>query len=587
MRFTRTLSFSISLLLIVMVVGLLAILFYNNLYAMNVVRNGVVQSYRDLLPRYVEKQDDNLSDIQDHLIRSINHSTDNPDLRAFQTATPGTDAYHLAANSLFMRLSRDYISFDFADVLFAYTADSKSLVSFASVDAREIPSLEPDLMDVVRAASTVFQSSRWQLAGIGGVPGLMCMSTDEEGNFMGAWVALKKLLNEETTLQANSGRGMLLISADGGIFLATDNLTNPRRMVDIAQQSFQGSPSAPIIAEPVMGYLLIAQKSSRSDLYFVEAIQEGSLLSELRFFQVMIYLLPIAMLIAFFVYFAYLQRIIVTPLQRLTRGMSALGRGNMRVTLPESGADEIQYLIRSFNDMTTQLETLRIENYETQLQAQQAELDTKKAELRSMQLQINPHFFANSLNIIYSLSAIRDYQTIQKMALLLSRYFRYIMRSDEGMMDISREMGFVRDYLDIQKLRFTKRLHFEIHDDPRFDTCAIPPLTLQPFVENAIVHGFTDPAKPLEIRVSVGPDDQGSVSRCRIRIEDNGNGFSPSLLQSLSNPEFLQTGETRHIGIWNVVSRLEMTFGNSATLHFSNRPTGGACIELQLPCGRP
>ena len=58
-----------SLLLIVMVVGLLAILFYNNLYAMNVVRNGVVQSYRDLLPRYVDKQDDNLSDIQDHLIR--------------------------------------------------------------------------------------------------------------------------------------------------------------------------------------------------------------------------------------------------------------------------------------------------------------------------------------------------------------------------------------------------------------------------------------------------------------------------------------------------------------------------------------
>ena len=135
--------------------------------------------------------------------------------------------------------------------------------------------------------------------------------------------------------------------------------------------------------------------------------------------------------------------------------------------------------------------------------------------------------------------------------------------------------------------RSTKRLQFEIHADPRFDTCAIPPLTLQPFVENAIVHGFTDPAKPLEIRVSVGPDDQGDASRCRIRIEDNGRGFSPALLQALSNPEFLQTGETRHIGIWNVVSRLEMTFGNSATLHFSNRPTGGACIELHLPCGRP
>jgi two-component system sensor histidine kinase YesM len=138
------------------------------------------------------------------------------------------------------------------------------------------------------------------------------------------------------------------------------------------------------------------------------------------------------MILAFLLYLAYIQRIIITPMHRLTRGMGALGKGNMRVTLPESGADEMRYLIRSFNDMTTQLETLRIENYEKRLQAQHAELETKKAELRSMQLQINPHFFANSLNIIYSLSAIRDYQTIQQMALLLSRYFRYIMRSDEA-----------------------------------------------------------------------------------------------------------------------------------------------------------
>jgi two-component system sensor histidine kinase YesM len=96
MRFTKTISFSISLLLIIIVVGLLAMLFYNNLYAMNVVRNQVVQSYRDLLPRYVEKQDDNLSDVQDHLIRSLNHNTEIPELKALGAAAPQSDAYHFA-----------------------------------------------------------------------------------------------------------------------------------------------------------------------------------------------------------------------------------------------------------------------------------------------------------------------------------------------------------------------------------------------------------------------------------------------------------------------------------------------------------
>ncbi len=584
MRFTKTLSFSISLLLIVIVVGLLAILFYNNLYAMNVVRNQVVQSYRDLLPRYVEKQDDNLSDIQDHLVRSLNHSSENPELEAFGATTPQTDAYHFAANSLFLQLSRDYVSFDFADILFFYTQQNTSLVSFASMDARTIPGLEKELNTMVRAAGDAFQSSRWQLARIGTVPGLLCMSTDGEGNFMGAWVALHKLLSEENAQQTHSDRGMLLVSEDGDTFVATENLQNAQHIVELSKPRLAGATSLSQLSEPVLGYLLIAQKSSKCDVYFVEVIQEGSLLSELRFFQVTIYLLPVIMILAFFLYLAYLQRIVITPMHRLTHGMGVLGRGNMRVTLPESGADEMRYLIRSFNDMTAQLESLRIENYEKQLQAQRAELETKKAELRSMQLQINPHFFANSLNIIYSLSAIRDYQTIQKMALLLSRYFRYIMRSDEGIMDVRRELDFVRDYLDIQKLRFTKRLLFSIEADPQFDSCRIPPLTLQPFVENAIVHGFVDPAKPLEITVRVSRDTRQETVGCRILIQDNGKGFSPEQLDALAHPDFLQTGEIRHIGIWNVLSRLEMTFGAQAEFRAGNCTGGGASIELFLPC---
>ena len=410
------------------------------------------------------------------------------------------------------------------------------------------------------------------------------MSTDGDGHFIGAWVALHRLLSEESAQQYGADRGMLIISTDGNTYVATENLPNPQSTVEITKPVLAAGANIPHLPDSVRGYLLIAQKSAKADVYFVEAIQEGSLLSELRFFQVTIYLLPIIMILAFLLYLAYIQRIIITPMHRLTRGMGALGKGNMRVTLPESGANEMRYLIRSFNDMTAQLESLRIENYEKRLQAQHAELETKKAELRSMQLQINPHFFANSLNIIYSLSAIRDYQTIQRMALLLSRYFRYIMRSDEGLMDIRREIDFVRDYLDIQKLRFTKRLIYQIDADPRYDACRIPPLTLQPFVENAIIHGFADPSKPLEINVRIAAPIDGGRCACLITIEDNGKGFSPGQLESLAQPDFLQTGENRHIGIWNVLSRLEMTFGSLATLQVSNRPEGGARITLALPC---
>lgn len=582
MRFTRTLSFSITLMLIAITTLLVATLFANNQYAMNLVRNQVVQSYRDLLPRYVEKQDDNLSEIQNYLIRNLNHAAENEDIRMLNVARRESDAYHLAASNLFLRMSRDIISYSFADILFVYSEENDALVSFASFNAREIPEIDTHLKSAVQNASRAFLSSSWKIAPLGKTPGLLCMSTDGAGSYMGAWVALDHLLYEDNAQAEQTGRGMILISGDGNTFVGTRNIPMLERMVGYAKGFFDGMPQTDSVPASKLGYLLIVEKSKKCDLYFAEAIKERTLLSNLPSFQIMIFLIPLVMIIVFIACFAYLQRIIVIPMHSLTRGMGAVGRGQVRVMLQESGADEIRFVIRSFNEMTTQMETLRIENYERQLRAQQAEIETKKAELRSMQLQINPHFFANSLNIIYSLSAIRDYRTIQKMALLLSRYFRYIMHSGEGMTDMRSELSFVCDYLEIQKLRFTKRLLYEIDTSPAFDNVPIPPLTIQPFVENAIVHGFTDPTKPLEIRVGIHPDPD-DAGCCLVQILDNGNGFTASQLSAFSNPEFITAGASRHIGIWNVQSRLGMTFGDAASLRILNRPEGGACIEVRLP----
>ena len=483
MRFTKSLSFSISLLLFVIVTLLVALLFYNNLYAMNVVRNQVVQSYRDLLPRYVEKQDDALSEIQNYLIRTLNHTAENADIRNYNSYPRNSDTYFLSAGNLFLRLSRDINSYAYADILFVYSERNESIVSFSSAAAREIPDIDNMLRASVAISSAVFTTSRWQITRLNGVPGLMCMSSDGAGSYMGAWVNLNRLLNAKTFSDADSSRGMIVISGDRHTYVGTKNLKNLNRLVALAEHFFEGTPQTVMAPGSTLRYLLIAEKSKKTDLYFIEAI---------------------------------------------------------------------------------------------------AEIDTKKAELRSMQLQINPHFFANSLNIIYSLSAIRDYQTIQKMALLLSRYFRYIMLSAEGLTELRNEVSFVRDYLEIQKLRFTKRLHFSISMDHRCEMLMIPPLTIQPFVENAIVHGFTDPVKGLDIRIVIAPEASGGPDDFTICISDNGKGFSEAQLEVFSDPDSLQAGSCSHIGIWNVQSRLTMTYGKTATLHLTNGPEGGACVLIRL-----
>ena len=438
--------------------------------------------------------------------------------------------------------------------------------------------IDDNLKDLVEAQSATFISSRWEVTLFDGVPGLLCMSSDGDGGFMGAWVDMTRLLNSETA-RTDSGRGMIAISGDGRTYVGTPNLPNLKRMVELARVFFEGTPQSVTTPNSTLGYMLIVEKSTKSNLYFVEAIEERTLMSSLPTFQNMIYLLPVAIFVVFLVYFAYLQRIIVQPMHSLTRGMSALGRGNVRIKLPETGADEIRFVIRSFNNMASQIESLRIENYENQLQAQQLDLEAKKAELRSMQMQINPHFFANSLNIIYSLSAIRDYQSIQKMALLLSRYFRYIMASGSGSTEMQKEAAFVGDYLEIQKLRFTKRLQYTLQLDDTCKDVPIPPLTIQPFVENAIVHGFRDAATVLQIEVSIVRDMNG----CRITILDNGRGFSELQLAAFHDAEWRNTASASHIGIRNVHTRLRMSYGDDASLTLGNRPEGGACIEIRIP----
>jgi hypothetical protein len=124
-------------------------------------------------------------------------------------------------------LSRDYVSFDQADILFFHTTENNALVSFASMEARTIPGLGAALPSMVRDARKTFHTSRWELASVGAVPGLLCMSTDGNGHFMGAWVGLQTLLSEESAQPQGADRGMLIISADGGTHVATDNLPTP------------------------------------------------------------------------------------------------------------------------------------------------------------------------------------------------------------------------------------------------------------------------------------------------------------------------------------------------------------------------
>ena len=203
--------------------------------------------------------------------------------------------------------------------------------------------------------------------------------------------------------------------------------------------------------------------------------------------------------------------------------------------------------------------------------SRQAALETRDAELRALKAQINPHFLFNSLNSIAAL-AVTDGARARDMCIRLSDFFRSTLglgeRSSIAWKD---ELELVRAYLDVEKVRFGARLLVEmnIHDDCA--ECQVPPLVLQPLIENAVKHGIATLVEGGTIRVeSALVPGEGKTRRLRVTVENDFDPDSP-------------TPRRHGLGLRNVRSRLETNFGNAATL--AARAQGNRFkAEMDFPC---
>jgi signal transduction histidine kinase len=191
-----------------------------------------------------------------------------------------------------------------------------------------------------------------------------------------------------------------------------------------------------------------------------------------------------------------------------------------------------------------------------------------RAQLRALQAQLQPHFLFNTLNSIASLIP-DDPAAAEEMIESLSDLLRAALR-DGGRDEIPlpQELELLDQYLHIQERRFQDRLRVERALRPGLEDALVPPLLLQPLVENAILHAVA--ARPQGGTVTVRTDQ--SDDSLVLTVEDDGPGFAPGRL-----------GAQRGVGLANTRARLEQLYGGGAALEAANRPGGGARVEVRLP----
>ena len=264
---------------------------------------------------------------------------------------------------------------------------------------------------------------------------------------------------------------------------------------------------------------------------------------------------------------------IVHPIHRLKEAMIQFQSDGQAVHLDNAGiVDEISMLYTTFNEMEQAINDLKIHSYES-------ELEKRKIQNNYLSLQLQPHFYANVMNLIYGMAELRDYEGIQSLSTALAEYFRYLMADSSHSVPISRELECVDAYLRIQNIRYMDKIRFclemetELRDEP------LLPFSLLTFVENSIKHNITD-IRLLAIKVSIHTRKDGLI----LVIRDNGKGFGDDVLDRLRAHSFLST-EGRHIGILNIIQRMELFYGSRAHIFFQNLPSGGAEVTILIKNG--
>lgn len=285
-------------------------------------------------------------------------------------------------------------------------------------------------------------------------------------------------------------------------------------------------------------------------------------------------ILLVGMLIGLMPLLMIISNLVTKPLRRLCEAINEFSTGDFEQQVEVMTHDEVGEVAECFNKMVYAIKELIDENYVITL----AE---KESELAALQAQINPHFLYNTLDSLYWQAMNADNEEIAESILALSQLFRLVLSQGKREVTVGQETELVSRYLQIQKMRFSKRLEYQIEIENSIKRAKIPKLILQPFVENAIVHGFENVSTPCELTVS-GIREGDNI---RFEIRDTGIGMRQDQIDEIweEEPDQYRKQRIGRYAIKNIRERLQRKYQDRFTLEIQSEVGKGTTVILIVP----
>lgn len=390
---------------------------------------------------------------------------------------------------------------------------------------------------------------------------------------------LRSILNQESF-------ETMIVDDQNNIIAANRNELTGKKLADISFDNKilgegNGSYEAKVNGED--SKILIEEltpQASRNSLRIISVFSIDSIVKvPNQIIRLALTVIIISVVLAFLLIFSF-SSIFSRRILKLSKHINRVGAGDFDTTVQIDGKDEIGLLARQFNSMVRNINELMLEVQTSN--NQNILLEQKQNDIRFKMLasQINPHFLFNALESIRMEAHMNGQTEIARVVRLLGKMMRSNLEVGKSKISIKQELDMVRCYLDIQQFRYEERLQYQFNVDPAVECLNMPPLIIQPLVENAVIHGLDNKMEGAFVTVDI----QKIEGHAQFTIRDNGVGITPERLEQVRTT--LQNQEEKEgdrIGLRNVHDRLKLSYGEQYGLIIDSYNNDGTYISFRIP----
>lgn len=368
--------------------------------------------------------------------------------------------------------------------------------------------------------------------------------------------------------------GLVYLQNDRGNMIVTSNQELYERIAE--QSSFPGSGEEWTFQNIILGeskYYCSRQNVGAGGWQMISLISREEYEGQYRIIAILLVAFAVIIALVIAIIATILSGYYVGRLTRLRNEMTDLQGGNLNVQLPVGAeGDEIEAVYRDFNFMVNEVQRLMQEHY-------QLGKNVKMAEIRALQAQINPHFLYNTLDLINWIAMDYGASDIEKIAWNLARYYRLSLNHGKSVISIEEEVEHTQVYVNIENYHFDNAIQMtvDIPEDLKHKACLN--IILQPFVENAIVHGIAENSAISQCRIHVTAQRQ--EDDILFRIQDDGPGMTEEQIHDAVSVDMAQSG--KGYGVKNINFRIKLCFGEKYGVQYKSQPGHGTTAMIRIP----